>query len=284
MAAHIRKVVREGGDRFETQHRRKDGVVIDVDISTKLIEIGGEPCFFTFARDITERKREEQTLHRLVEGTSSLTGRPFFERLVRELAGWLGTRWAMVSEIAPEAPGSFRPLAFWNDGSPGETEVYEQRGTPCARALSEGFVTVCADVGTLFPQDAAIADLGVESYVGVALADDAGGALGVLCIFHDRPLTVPTNAREVFSIFAQRTSAEILRTRAEEDLRRRTEELQTFNQAMVGREMRIIELKEEANRLCAELGREAAYRAVWNEGTSAQGDRDREDGSEGAPS
>ena len=46
---------------------------------------------------------------------------------------------------------------------------------------------------------------------------------------------------------------------ANEELRVRTEELARFNQAAVGREMRIIELKRELNDLLAEFGRDARY-------------------------
>jgi len=47
-------------------------------------------------------------------------------------------------------------------------------------------------------------------------------------------------------------------------MRKRAElELQLFNEIMVGREQRIIELKEEINRLAAELGREVPYPPIW---------------------
>lgn len=46
---------------------------------------------------------------------------------------------------------------------------------------------------------------------------------------------------------------------AEEALQQRTAELEMFNKAMVDREMRIIEMKEEVNSLYEELGREPAY-------------------------
>lgn len=39
--------------------------------------------------------------------------------------------------------------------------------------------------------------------------------------------------------------------------------LEEFNEILVGREMRIIEMKNEVNALCRELGREAAYPLVW---------------------
>lgn len=46
---------------------------------------------------------------------------------------------------------------------------------------------------------------------------------------------------------------------AEEALRASNEELALFNQAMVGRELRMIELKKEINRLCIQAGRPARF-------------------------
>lgn len=45
-----------------------------------------------------------------------------------------------------------------------------------------------------------------------------------------------------------------------EELARANEDLQRFNRLTVGREMRIVELKELVNDLCAELGREQPYK------------------------
>jgi CHASE1-domain containing sensor protein len=56
-----------------------------------------------------------------------------------------------------------------------------------------------------------------------------------------------------------------IREKAEVALSERARELDSFNAAMIGREDRVIELKEEVNRCCRELGREPAYPPVWNE-------------------
>ena len=53
------------------------------------------------------------------------------------------------------------------------------------------------------------------------------------------------------------------RSRAEEERKKQVEDLEKFNKAMIGREMRIIEIKEEVNRLCLELGREPKYPIIW---------------------
>ena len=49
----------EAGDHFETQHKRKDGSVYDVEISANSSMFAGQKLIFTVCRDITERKRIE---------------------------------------------------------------------------------------------------------------------------------------------------------------------------------------------------------------------------------
>lgn len=56
-----------------------------------------------------------------------------------------------------------------------------------------------------------------------------------------------------------------------EEARRANEELEAFNRAMVGRENRVIELKEEVNGLLAEHGQPPRYPPVWTEPERAEG-------------
>ena len=53
--------------RFETVHRRKDGTLIDVEISTTGVDIEGHSIFFASSRDITERKETDAKLQRLIK-------------------------------------------------------------------------------------------------------------------------------------------------------------------------------------------------------------------------
>ncbi len=64
---HIRRVIESGYDRFETRHSRKDGSIIDTEVSVKFIDVKGGQ-FYAFIRDITERRRaEERKIARLIE-------------------------------------------------------------------------------------------------------------------------------------------------------------------------------------------------------------------------
>jgi PAS domain S-box-containing protein len=55
----------EKGDHFETKQRRKDGTLIDVELSTNGAEYRGQKLVFCICRDITDRKKidkERETL------------------------------------------------------------------------------------------------------------------------------------------------------------------------------------------------------------------------------
>ena len=61
-AAHIRRIIERGGDLFESQHRRKDGAIWDVEVSVIYRNVAGGQ-FFVFLRDITRRKELERQVN-----------------------------------------------------------------------------------------------------------------------------------------------------------------------------------------------------------------------------
>lgn len=61
-AEHVRRVVAQGHDLFETRHRRKDGSSVDVEVSAHCVPGAGAPLLFAFSRDISARKRAQEAL------------------------------------------------------------------------------------------------------------------------------------------------------------------------------------------------------------------------------
>lgn len=60
-ANRIHKIKAKGEDRFETKHRRKDGRILEVEISVKFQpDFGGQ--YVAFLHDITKRKRNEKKI------------------------------------------------------------------------------------------------------------------------------------------------------------------------------------------------------------------------------
>lgn len=64
-AQHIHAILTNGYDHFETQHRRKDGQLLDIDINVIYQQDTEGGHLFAFLRDITERKRIEETIRNL---------------------------------------------------------------------------------------------------------------------------------------------------------------------------------------------------------------------------
>lgn len=58
--AHMDEIIKSGSDKFETKHRRKDGSLIDIEVSTTFA--GHDIGLFAFCRDITERREAEKAL------------------------------------------------------------------------------------------------------------------------------------------------------------------------------------------------------------------------------
>jgi PAS domain S-box-containing protein len=62
VANHLKKIVEEGADIFETKHRTKGGEIRDVEVRTRAISIRGRDFIQAIFHDISERKRAEEAL------------------------------------------------------------------------------------------------------------------------------------------------------------------------------------------------------------------------------
>lgn len=63
---HIQKILNTGYDRFETKHRRKDGTIVDIEVSVTYNATVGERLI-VFLRDITERKLSDLAIRKSEE-------------------------------------------------------------------------------------------------------------------------------------------------------------------------------------------------------------------------
>jgi PAS domain S-box-containing protein len=72
----LHEIISEGHSTFETEHRRKDGVIIPVEVNAHKVELHGNTFVLSVVRDIRERKHAEAELknqHSLLKGVLEST-------------------------------------------------------------------------------------------------------------------------------------------------------------------------------------------------------------------
>jgi PAS domain S-box-containing protein len=169
-------------------------------------------------RDVTQRHRAEQALRSVVIGTAAATGEAFFRTLAQHLAGALGVRYAVVGELLAAPAERIGTLAVWAGDGFAANFAYDLAGTPCEDVVRKGLQCFPRGAQALFPRDVLLAEMRVESYMGVPLRDSAGRVLGNLAVMHDRPIADELLARSLLTIFSVRAASELERRRSERQL------------------------------------------------------------------
>ncbi|MFG6098750.1 EAL domain-containing protein [Leptothoe sp. ISB3NOV94-8A] len=180
------------------------------DEEVRVIQSGDNEVLFMI-RDISDRKQAERQLQNLIEGTAATTGQDFFPALVRHIASALGVAYAIITELVGE---ELHALAFWGHGELHTPTSYHPAKTPCELTLRAGRFYCEVLLQQSFPDDLDLAEMGAESYLGIALHDAQGNVIGDLCILDTQPIQSPQRAEAILQSFAARATAELERQRA----------------------------------------------------------------------
>lgn len=236
----IDRILAEGHvSGYETRMRHADGGVIDAKMWAERIEIDGEDCILSCFVNTTEEKRREAQLLALTRGMAGPSGDALFQALTLHMAQAIGADMVTVSELRDDHRA--RTLAVWKDGRNSRNYSFDLDGTPCAEALKQPSLFVHESaLAQRFPHYQALADEGLQAYVGQPLRDEDGTPIGVLNAFWRHPVQLSNDTRALMAIFASRANAELVRLRRdreilrlnsslEERVRERTAELRKLN-------------------------------------------------------
>ena len=163
-------------------------------------------------RDITDRKKAEQALEKLIAGTAATVEQDFFPALVRYISEALNISYVFVSERIGQHEMTI--LAFWPSDIVPFAFTYDSRPMPCQKILDEGRIYCEHSVQEMFPEDDLLIELNAQSYLGVAIRNAQGQVVGDLCIFHPDIIREPQRSEQILNVFAARAGAEIERQRA----------------------------------------------------------------------
>jgi transcriptional regulator with GAF, ATPase, and Fis domain len=198
--------------------------------------------------EVVERRRAEEMLRAVTEGTASVTGDDFFYSLVRHLASALRVRYAFVAQCIDARKSRVQTLAFWKGDGFGENFEYDVAGTPCLQVLDGTVCHHAENVRALFHHDRDLLALGAESYTGFPIRNTAGQVIGHLAVLDDKPMAEDTRGMAVLKIFAARAGAELERLQAEEGLHTALAEVQTLKNRLQAENVYLQEeLRQEHN-------------------------------------
>jgi predicted ATPase/transcriptional regulator with GAF, ATPase, and Fis domain len=179
-------------------------------------------------QEATQRRRAQQQLREIVEGTASAIGSDFFFSLVQHLASALQVRYAFAAECRGTPKGRARTLAFWKGDCLAENFEYDLAGTPCLNVIEGNLCHYPDQVARMFPEDKDLVSLEARSYLGIPILDAAGAIIGHLAVMDSQPMPEIAHALPVLKVFAARAGAELERLKAEDGLRAALAEVETL--------------------------------------------------------
>ncbi len=197
-----------------------------IEISLSEMKVDTKRNFVALIRDVTERKRSEETLKHIGLGVSSSTGEEFVRSLVKQLSKALQSDFAFVVEtINKSSDDNACTLVIAEHGTIRSKTNYKLANTACDEALKKGFRAYPRDVREAFPKDDVLKELDAASFIAMPLVDHKGKTVGLMGVIDTKPMENMQIAESTLQIFAARAAAEIERKRFEEDLNAEKERL-----------------------------------------------------------
>ena len=212
---HLRKILSQSGDRFETRHKRKNGSILHLEVSVQpMVEIGRT---FAFLHDITMRKQHEEVMAFLAQ-CGMERGEDFFQSLARYLGRVLHADYVCIDRLAGDYL-SAQTVAIYFDGKFETNVQYTLRDTPCGWVVGKTICTFREGVRHLFPSDLVLQEMLAESYVGATLWGYNGQPIGLIAAIGRKPLDDPQLAEMVLNLVSTRAAGELERRQAEEAMK-----------------------------------------------------------------
>jgi PAS domain S-box-containing protein len=197
-----------------------------IEISLSEMKADNKKNYVALIRDVTERKRSEETLKHIGLGVSSSTGEEFVRSLVKQLSKALQTDFSFLVETTKKNDeDNTCTLVIAEHGHIRSKMNFKLANSACEEVLKRGFRAFPNEVREKFPKDEILKELAAESFVAMPLVDHKGKTVGLMGVIDTKQMDNVQIAESTLQIFAARAAAEIERKRFEEDLNAEKERL-----------------------------------------------------------
>jgi two-component system sensor kinase FixL len=256
--------------RIEYRLRHSDGEyrwVLDTGIP-RLMPDGAFAGYICSAIDITERKQVEEMLHKIAQGDSASTSDDLLRTLARRSSEVLGVDFVFVGRVVGDNHDRVKTVVALMDGKIGENVEYDLADTPCESVMKLGMLCCASGVQSRFPRDRQLVEMGVESYLGMALRNSTGQSFGLVSMMGRAPIKNVETHESVLQIFASRAAAEMERDRAQEALQQSQSELAHVARVMIAGELAATIAHEVNQPLTAMVANANATRRMLSNGNA----------------
>ncbi len=179
---------------------------------------GSIASVLAIGRDITELKLIDDTLFFLAQHGWQTDSENFFDALVQFLGKKFDVDYVIVDKLG-ESTDVAETVALYAKGAIAPNIHYALKDTPCENVMGHKLCLYPREVQRHFPNDPLLADMGVESYLGIPLWDSFEQPVGLIAILDSKPLAEDTPAIQILQLVATRAAAELQREQSERELR-----------------------------------------------------------------
>lgn len=203
---------------FETKHRRKDGTTFPVEVTVNYLEFQGDEYNYAFARDITERKKQEEALLNRDEQLEILSRTSQHINAILEIPVIMRTLVAAAMELVGGhggMAGLFRDgkIHFTEYNKDGVSKPVDYSFDPDRGVLGCTAITKKPYISNDAKNDPDIIpefkkDFNPHNLVNIPILNHSGDFIGCFEI-HDKDGGVPFNAQDVFVLLGLAANAAV---------------------------------------------------------------------------
>lgn len=146
-------------------------------------------------------------------------GEAFFPACTAQMAALYGAQYALIGTFEGPERQRVTTRAVWSLDGPGDNFTYDLAGSPCQDVLDARVAMIPSGVAQRYPQDRALAEYGIEAYIGAPLQDASGRVRGVAVVMFTAPQAANRWLGTVLRLYANRAACVLEQMDVEAGLR-----------------------------------------------------------------
>ena len=170
------------------------------------------------SQEITKKRQHEQRLEKIAESITGSGNDRLLDALAKGAAELCSVAIVCISKF-DHAGVIANVVSAYPTNDPLNRASFVISESPGAGAVTNGSCVFSENVKTLFPNSHNLGQRDIESFVGKALLDQQGKAIGLISLLHTKPLKDPIYAMAVLDIIGATAANELLREQREIDLK-----------------------------------------------------------------